>query len=79
MASAVEVSSRANASSAFRNKLLAISVVNRNSEDGNDLNPPLLIKDLTIRAILLASSPALSRLAVALEIAISKRRSLAVG
>ena len=50
-----------------------------NSDDGSVRAPPLPMMRLTIRAILAASSPARSRLAVVLEIAISRRRSRAVG
>ena len=76
---AVAVSRRANASKDFLNKPLAISVASRNSDEGRALNPPCAIMDLTMRAILAASSPALSKLAVAFEMAMSRRKSFAVG
>ena len=76
---AVAVSSRAKASKDFLSKLLASSVASLNSEEGSARKPPRAMIDLTIRAILAASSPALSKLAVALEMAMSNRRSLAVG
>ena len=51
----------------------------RSSVDGRARAAPLSMIDFTMRAILWASSPTRSRLAVVLEMAISRRRSRAVG
>ncbi len=51
----------------------------RSSDAGTERAVPLSMTDLTRRAILLASSPTRSRLAVVLEMAIRRRRSRAVG
>jgi ACR3 family arsenite efflux pump ArsB len=58
---------------------VTFSAATRNSLVGRVRAAPLSMMDLTMRAILCASSPMRSRLAVTLEKAISMRRSRAVG
>src|SRR6218665_2877584 len=79
MATAILVSRRAKASSALRSRPEASSAATRRSLDGSERGAPLSMMERTMRAILLASSPMRSRLAVALEMASSRRRSRAVG
>ena len=76
---AATVSSRAKASSALRSRPDAMSAATRRSDEGSPRAVPLPMMDFTMRAILLASSPTRSRLAVVLEMAINRRRSRAVG
>ena len=75
------MSSRAKASSALRSCAIASSASNARSFTGrrSRLDTPALIRRCTVRAMRAASSPTRSRLAIVFEIAISRRRSRAVG
>ena len=79
MATALWTSNRAKESSALRSKPEASSPQTRKSDEGKARGATPSMMDLTMRAILAASSPTRSKFAVVLDIATSKRKSRAVG